>query len=357
MVPSSTKSWVNAANRESILASLEEEVLWLSPAFSEENVFVDQFTRALKDQGFTIENFDWSFKTRSRPRVVIMHWPDEFFADRGLKKNIKAYVKLLWLRWLKARGTRIVWVAHNLKPHDSEHSTISLTKRFFSTLWGIIYLSEYSKQQIEKHYDAARTRALLTVHGHYRDVLAHPASLPREAVDERTMNLAFVGQIRPYKGVLELAQAFRNAAPRNVILTIAGRCKDEALAAELTHLAAGSGISVDIRRDLLPQSDLDAAIDGADAVILPYRDILNSGSALLVLSRNRPVIAPWSGSFPELREKVGADWVYLYRGEFNADVIDDSASWLRSRQPTREPDLSPYDWGHIGRQLRSFLMQ
>src|SRR3546814_10110494 len=58
----------------------------------------------------------------------------------------------------------------------------------------------------------------------------------------------------------------------------------------------------------------DLITDEADAVVLPYRDIVNSGSALLALSRFRPVIAPRLGSLIELQGQVGEDWLWLYDG-------------------------------------------
>ena len=48
----------------------------------------------------------------------------------------------------------------------------------------------------------------------------------------------------------------------------------------------------------------------SDLVVLPYRDILNSGSALLALSFDRPVWLPEGNLADDLRDVVGEAWVY-----------------------------------------------
>jgi hypothetical protein len=113
-------------------------------------------------------------------------------------------------------------------------------------------------------------------------------------------------------------------------------------------------VVLDFRSIPLDDAELEAAIDGADAVVLPYKTIMNSGSALLALSRNRPVLAPNVGSLPEVRECVGADWLYLYDGDFREEVLRDFERWLRKTDRSVAP-LGPYEFSRIGRDLRGFI--
>ena len=62
-------------------------------------------------------------------------------------------------------------------------------------------------------------------------------------------------------------------------------------------------------------------IDANDAVVLPYRNILNSGVALHSLARNKPILAPRTGSLPELQQTVGGDWVHLFDGDISAEGL------------------------------------
>lgn len=103
---------------------------------------------------------------------------------------------------------------------------------------------------------------------------------------------------------------------------IIGWSKDPEFTLFLKDLAANSpAVELDIRDELVPQNDLEAALDLSDGVVLPYRKILNSGAALFALSRNRPVMAPRLGTLPELKDEIGRDWVHLYAGTTFANRI------------------------------------
>ena len=99
----------------------------------------------------------------------------------------------------------------------------------------------------------------------------------------------------------------------------------------------------------MPDSRLGLMLRAADLVVLPYRAIQNSGSAILALSADRPVVVPALGAMTELADQVGLDWVHTYDGEFSTDVLIESLHWLRHRTGGDSPDLSGLDWNHIGR--------
>ena len=83
---------------------------------------------------------------------------------------------------------------------------------------------------------------------------------------------------------------------------------------------SGRSIRVTITGSL-PSEQVAAHLAAADVIALPYRAILNSGSALYALSVGRPVIAPQLGSLPELAAEAGTDWVEFYEGEFSAEKL------------------------------------
>jgi glycosyltransferase involved in cell wall biosynthesis len=88
----------------------------------------------------------------------------------------------------------------------------------------------------------------------------------------------------------------------------------------------------------------------ADVVVLPYSRIQNSGSAILALSADRPVVVPAIGAMTELRQQVGSNWVYTFEGDLTAEVLDDVAAWLRDADRGESPDLSGLAWPAIATQ-------
>src|SRR5439155_7733548 len=70
--------------------------------------------------------------------------------------------------------------------------------------------------------------------------------------------------------------------------------------------------------------DADAAqvfFRAADLVVQPYREILNSGTALLALSFDRPVLVPRHGAGVDLATEFGLPWVTTYEGELDPDTL------------------------------------
>jgi glycosyltransferase involved in cell wall biosynthesis len=168
--------------------------------------------------------------------------------------------------------------------------------------------------------------------------------------------LAYFGQVRPYKGVEELVSCARGMNGKGLFLTVVGQRRDADLARRIAAIAADApNIRCDLREGLVPDADLEAGIDAAHAVVLPYRNILNSGAALLALSRNRPILAPRVGSLIELQAAVGEDWVHLYEGDLSVAVLEEFVTWIRRRSAPETCDLSAFDWPPIGAKLRAFI--
>jgi beta-1,4-mannosyltransferase len=88
-------------------------------------------------------------------------------------------------------------------------------------------------------------------------------------------------------------------------------------------------------------------IGEAQLVVLPYRQMHNSGALLLALSLARPVLVPWSEANVRLAEEVGSGWVRLYPDVLSAQALADA---LRIPTPPGLPDLSRRDWPELGLQ-------
>jgi beta-1,4-mannosyltransferase len=96
--------------------------------------------------------------------------------------------------------------------------------------------------------------------------------------------------------------------------------------------------------------------NAADLIVLPYRQILNSGSALLALSFNRPVLAPAIGSLPELAQTVGGHWMQLYKGDLETGELQNALEVSRSLRDQLVP-LEPFDWERIAVDTKRFYLE
>jgi beta-1,4-mannosyltransferase len=329
-------------------------VISLGPINSTLNKYVDLFSKAISDQQYSICEFEWRPAVLRKSNVVILHWPNEFFAAEKKSATIKSIIKLaaIWLSKYLWR-TRFIWVAHNAAPHDTETSAPRLTRWFLRSVDGIIFLSANSRNLITNLYPESRDRrSLVTVHGHYRDIAVTP--LTPSPVPAGDVKLVCVGLVRPYKNLELLIDAAIRVS--GIQLLVAGLSRDpshrdalRARAAEAQH------ITLDLWDAPISESKFEAIVDSSDAIVLPYRTILNSGAALFALSRNRPILAPSIGSLPELRETVGTDWVYLYQGEFNQGVLVEFIAWMRKTKRSEQAPLDYHDWNRIGQDLGGFI--
>ncbi len=87
-------------------------------------------------------------------------------------------------------------------------------------------------------------------------------------------------------------------------------------------------IKLDLRR--IPSNEVQLLFSAADLVVLPFSDIMHSGSAMLALSFDRPVLVPARGSLPELQMRVGSEWVRTYDGELTPTILKDAAALGKS---------------------------
>jgi glycosyltransferase involved in cell wall biosynthesis len=157
---------------------------------------------------------------------------------------------------------------------------------------------------------------------------------------------AFVGQIRPYKNVRALITEFQQLPDADVILLIAGSPLDSRMSGELCDAARDDPrVRLDLR--FLSDAEIQLYVSAADMVVLPYREVFNSGSAVLALSLDRPILIPNAVSFAELQTSVGEEWVSMYDGKLTAARLEQAFRWATSSGRAATAPLATMDWDRI----------
>jgi glycosyltransferase involved in cell wall biosynthesis len=158
--------------------------------------------------------------------------------------------------------------------------------------------------------------------------------------------MLFFGGIRPYKNIPRLIESFRAFPGEDAILYIAGRSPSAKVTQQLQVLA-DQDHRVRLNLNFVSRDEVQVYFRAADVVVLPYREILNSGSAILALSFNRPVLVPRRGAMSELAKFVGDEWVQTYSGDLTVNALETSLNWATN---TVRPPLAPLeslDWREI----------
>jgi glycosyltransferase involved in cell wall biosynthesis len=307
---------------------------------------------AMQRSGATIEEFTPRVRGQRAVDIVHVHWPDAPLNKRNPVKALGRATQLLGaLATARRQGAKVVWTAHNAGTHGQRRP--ALERAYWSALDrmvdGWIALSPTTVDTVlSRHPRLMKVPHAVIPHGHYRG--GYPDDVDRAAarltlgLGPEDKVLATVGRVKPYKGLDELLRVFRRTRDDDLRLLIAGRCDDAELEATLTSLAAADP-RVTMQLRALDDSELQVWLRAADAAVLPYVDVLNSGSALLALSFDLPVVAPMVGALRDLAERL-PEWMRTYTGDLApADLI----AALDAR-PLGRPDLDWADWDVIAGQ-------
>ena len=291
-----------------------------------------------------------------RYRIWHLHWPDVLLNQTS--RRLAAASLGILLRLVDAarrRGVKVVWTVHNLGAHEGYHPAIErwFWRAFTRRLDGYISLTETSRLAAVERFPALRDLPGSVVpHGHYRGV--YPDSVTkREAraileLPNRARVYLFIGHLRPYKSVPELVATFRRVADPRAVLVVAGRPNGPELRAAVERAAADDP-RVRLYLGFVPGRRVQLYLRAADLVVLPYAEILNSGSSLLALSFDRPILVPAKGSLCELEAQVGADWVRTYQGALDERALADGMRWALETPRAEAAPLEAFDWSAVAR--------
>ena len=290
-----------------------------------------------------------------------LHWPDPVVRHRSFVASaVHAIFYLLRVSYVRMRGTQVVWTLHNLMSHDSPHPRLEgwFRNRLCALLDGWISMSLSVKRTAEDLYPVLRTKPVAVIpHGHYKGVYPNTVcrveARKRLNLPEDSQVVLFFGAVRPYKNVPLLAQAFSALKDSKLRLVVAGSCKDDDIRRELISIAKREG-RINLHLEFVPDDEAQIYLNASDIAVLPFREIANSGSALLLLSFGIPIVVPDRGSMTELAELVGDEWVFVYEGQLTRSVLQTGLDWRFDTSRGDEPDLGMLDWSSIAADTVAF---
>lgn len=291
------------------------------------------YTR-LTGLGVEVEDFSPRKLLFGRHDVWHLHWPESVL---NLPQTWLAlplvYTLVALLKFAKRRGTTIIWTVHNLRSHDRRYPRLEsrLWRALVAHLDGYIALTEGGQAGALARFPSLRDRpGFIIPHGHYRavypDTVTRAEARARLGLPAEARVLGWLGQIRPYKNVAHLIATFRALPSPDTYLLIAGKPGSQELATEI-RVAAQGDPRIRLALGFVPDDEVQVYLRAIDLVVLPYQEILNSGSAILALSFDRPVLVPDRGTMAELQRSVGAAWVRTYDGQLTPTMLRDALAW------------------------------
>lgn len=259
-----------------------------------------------------------------RPDVVHVHWLHPYLLRWSVLGSwLRGTRFLMEIALLRRRGAKIIWTVHNLANHDQLHPRIELllTRRFVRLCDAVITHGEAASELARERFQIPSSVPIESVpFPHYAD--RYPNTTDRSTtraalgLTNTQFVVTFLGRVEPYKQVTELVDSFRQAAPDDACLLIAGRASDPAYAEEICRRANDDN-RVRLILDFIPDDKVQLYLNAADIIACPSTGILTSSSVLLAFSFGRPVIAPSQGCIPEAVGEAG----FLYDTDHDCNAL------------------------------------
>jgi glycosyltransferase involved in cell wall biosynthesis len=267
-----------------------------------------------QEQGYAVRELFYRRSSRPGigPRRRRLLRAAEHIPDMRRYRRVAEGTDLVHYQWLPipALDARLlapkrprVYTMHWRLPEAGSRIARSLT-RLLAEMDAVVVHSEHGARRLEADFGVTRGRLRVIPHGAftYLTEQADEVPLPEELREvEGPVILAF-GLIRPYKGTDVLLEAFRGVEGAELWIAGMPRMPMD----ELRELAARAPGTVRFVDRFIPEDEIPAFMRRADLVVLPYRNIEQSGVLYTALAFGCPLVLSSVGGFPEIGERGAA---------------------------------------------------
>ena len=317
----------------------------------------------LADLGVQVTDFTFGRALRGGYDVLHLHWPEKpMVGNSAFARLAGAAGGRVVLEAARLHGASVVWTTHNARPHEGRNS---LLERWYwagvmRRVNGLLHPSAASQTAVETTVSDGGPAAPRRGAAWATSAASYPDQVSRE---EARADLGLPD------GAVVVDLSRPAPAATRTCRTSSGPCvRSRRSGTRFCWWAAGPSSRRSRRRSSARPARIRACgspwggfpTKTCSATSAPpisscsrSRDITNSGSALLALSFDRPVLVPRLGAMGELQALLGPDWVHTYEGDLTPAILDEGIAWARRPRPARA-DLSSLEWGAIAEQTLAF---
>ncbi|HEX3800829.1 MAG TPA: glycosyltransferase family 4 protein [Verrucomicrobiae bacterium] len=285
--------------------------------------------------------------------------------------------RTLLLLYYKLLGKKIIFTAHNVDA-DARDGTSTWLRHaslrfFYRNVNHLIVHTGKMKEQLVKIFGVPESRISVIPHGVMTCVpdtnLTREAARTKLELPQDEPVILFFGLITPYKGIETLVEACGALAKKGKTfkLVIVGRvkeCRDywEKIEGLIEQCSLKKNVRTDLRH--VPDEDVEIYLKAADVMVLPYREIFQSGALFLTYRFGLPVAVTDVGSLREDVEAANAGVVcqtndaagltQALEEYLASDFMRDPES---HRARIREYAAERYSWERIGKLTEKVYQQ
>jgi glycosyltransferase involved in cell wall biosynthesis len=303
------------------------------------------------------------YASRARPAVFHILWNNKF----------ETIDRTLLTLYYKALGKKVVLTAHNVNAgrRDSNDNALNrLTLRIQYRLADHIFVHTNSmKNELIADFGVRESSITVIPFGINNAVpdtdVTRAQARQRLGIGPDERAILFFGTIAPYKGLEYLVAAFQRllAERSDYRLIIAGRPKNgteqywEAIRRTLEGVDRGRMVQ---KIEFIPDEDTELYFKAADVLILPYKEIFQSGVLFLGFSFGLPAIVADVGSLSE--DVVVGKTGFVFRAGDPVDLAEVIKRYFASelfealpqrRRQIRNLANEQHSWDTVGRMTQT----
>ncbi|MGO9489874.1 MAG: glycosyltransferase family 4 protein [Solirubrobacteraceae bacterium] len=242
----------------------------------------------------------------------------------------------------------LVLTAHDILPREPRPGQRAAQRRLYERFDAIVAHSRHGRARLIGELGVDPERVHVIPHG-VLEHLAAQAPLPGERppfATDKPVVLCF-GLMRPSKGIDVLLEAWRGI--EGAELWVAGMPR-----MDIAPLLAAAPPGVRFVPRFIGDTELPAYFRAASLVVLPYREIDQSGVLFTALAFGKPLLLSDVGGFPEIAatgaaRTVPAGDAAALRAELAALIADPGALAAMARR-ARDAATGEYSWASIARR-------
>lgn len=282
-----------------------------------------------------------------KPPILHFQWFKLFFID------------LIFLQILKIFNSKIkiVFTAHNVLPHKHNKMTKLIFKHIYRKIDMIIVHENYAKNKIINEFSIHHDKITIIRHGYFPNIKSG------DKINNDKLVFGMVGYLSYYKGVDILYNAWKNSktlnSEKSIKLILAGKLDPKVLN-KINSTCKPDNIET--YYGFLSEDEFQKIFDEIDILILPYREISQSGILLRAIGAKKPFIVTNKGGLSEPLDYGCVGWL-LKDNSFNTiqdllkNIAKNKSEFLaRKESPDWTLVQANYDWVKIGLELQNMYV-
>ena len=283
---------------------------------------------------------------------LAQHVPDMLRYRRAARRADLVHFQWLTVQPLDVRllpRPPLVLTAHDVLPREPRPGQLDAQRRLYERMDAVVVHSHHGRERLVVDLGVDPERVHVIPHGafDYLTRLENEAPLPDPLAEVEGPVVMCFGLMRPYKGIDVLVDAWRGIGGAELWVVGMPRMS-------IAKLRAAAPPGVRFVPRFISEPEIPAYFRRADLVVLPYRQIDQSGVLFTALAFGNPLLLSAVGGFPEVAETGAAELVTP--GDRPAlhialqRLIADPARRQRLAAASRAAAEGPYAWDGIGRR-------